>query len=252
MGSVTSRASTTNVALLGWPVAHSLSPPMQNAGFDAAGLDWRYLALPTPPERLGDAVRGLVALGFAGANVTIPHKQEVVAFCDEVDAFAARVGSVNTLVIRDGRVVGSSTDGIAVTRRVRAEGRRCLVLGRGGAALAVAGALEDAGAAEVTLSSRSDERWPPDASGYDMLVNATPVKEEILVAPRAGQQIVDLAYLPDGRETALAAAARLLGCPMVDGLDVLFEQGAASFERWTGTTAPRDAMRSALDAAAGG
>ena len=244
------RPTSTHVALLGWPVSHSLSPPMQNAGFAAAGLDWVYVALPTPPEQLADAVRGLVALGFAGANVTIPHKQAVVGLCDEVDAFATRVGSVNTLVIRDGRISGSSTDGIGVTSAVRADGRRCLVLGRGGAALAVAGALEDAGATEVTMCSRRDPGWPPDSSAYDILVNATPVKDAVVVEPHEAQQVVDLAYLRDGAETALIAAARSLGCDTVDGLDVLFEQGAASFTRWTGVDAPRDAMRSALDAAA--
>src|SRR4249919_1039949 len=106
------RGTTTLVGLLGWPTSHSLSPPMQNAGFAALGLDWAYVPLPTPPELLGDAVRGLRAAGFAGANVTIPHKQAVIAFCDEVDVVAARAGSVNTLVIRDGRVLGSSTDGL--------------------------------------------------------------------------------------------------------------------------------------------
>src|SRR5687768_9821258 len=93
--------TTTLVGLLGWPTAHSLSPPMQNAGFAALGLDWAYVPLPTPPERLGDALRGLVAAGFAGANVTIPHKEAVIALCDEVEEVAAGAGSVNTLVIRD-------------------------------------------------------------------------------------------------------------------------------------------------------
>ncbi len=116
---------------------------MQNAGFAALGLDWAYVPLPTPPERLGDAVRGLVAAGFAGANVTIPHKQAVIAFCDEIDEIAERAHSVNTLVIRDDRVLGSSTDGLAVTSQIDVAGRRALVLGTGGAAKAVALALED-------------------------------------------------------------------------------------------------------------
>ena len=110
------RGTTTLVGLLGWPTSHSLSPTMQNAGFEALGLDWGYVPLPTPPELLPDAVRGLVAVGFAGANVTIPHKQAVVGLCDELDEVAARAGSVNTLVIRDGRVHGSSTDGLAVKK----------------------------------------------------------------------------------------------------------------------------------------
>ena len=240
------RGTTTLVGLLGWPTSHSLSPPMQNAGFEALGLDWAYVPLPTPPEVLGEAVRGLVATGFAGANVTIPHKQAVIELCDELDDVATRAGSVNTLVIRDGRVHGSSTDGLAVTAQIEAHGRRALVLGTGGAAKAVAAALEDAGS-DVVVHGRRDAGWPPSAEGFDVLVNATPVKDELVVPPRAGMQVVDLAYLADGRETALIEAARALDChPCVDGLDVLLAQGAASFERWTGGPAPLVAMRAAL------
>lgn len=238
--------TTTLVGLLGWPTSHSLSPPMQNAGFAALALDWAYVPLPTPPELLPDAVRGLRAMGFAGANVTIPHKQAVIALCDELDDIARAAGSVNTLMFEDGRIIGSSTDGDAVTGQIEAEGRRALVLGAGGAALAVVEALERAGA-EVTMASRREPGWPPSPSDYDVLVNATPVKEELIVTPHAGMQVVDLVYLPDGRDTALVAAAKAAGCDkVVDGLDVLLFQGAAAFERWTGRPAPLVAMRSAL------
>jgi shikimate dehydrogenase len=239
------RGTTTLVGLLGWPTSHSLSPPMQNAGFAVLGLDWAYVPLPTPPERLGEAVRGLVAVGFAGANVTIPHKEAVIALCDDVDDVAARAGSVNTLVIRDDRVLGSSTDGLAVTSQIETEGRRALVLGTGGAAKAVASALEEAHA-EVVVRGRRDPGWPPSADGFDVLVNATPLKEEVVVGPHPGTQVVDLAYHPDGSQTALIATARAIDCPCVDGLDVLLAQGAASFERWTGAAAPLLAMRTAL------
>jgi shikimate dehydrogenase len=240
------RGTTTLVGLLGWPTSHSLSPPMQNAGFAALGLDWAYVPLPTPPELLSDAVRGLRAMGFAGTNVTIPHKQAVIALCDELDEISRAAGSVNTLVFEDGRAIGSSTDGDAVAGQIEADGRRALVLGAGGAALAVVEALERAGA-EVTVASRREPGWPPSAEGYDVLVNATPVKEELIVAPHAGMRVVDLAYLPDGRDTALVAAAKESGCEIVvDGLDVLLFQGAASFERWTGLPAPLVAMRTAL------
>ena len=121
---------------------------MQNAAFQEAGLDWAYVALPVEPERLEPAVAGLVALGFEGANVTIPHKTGVLAFCDELDHVASRGGSVNTPVIREGRALGSSTDGLAVTGAVEAEGARCSSSG-GGAAQAVATALVDAGSASV-------------------------------------------------------------------------------------------------------
>jgi shikimate dehydrogenase len=240
------RGTTTLVGLLGWPTSHSMSPPMQNAGFAAVGLDWAYVPLPTPPELLPDAVRGLRAMGFAGANVTIPHKQAVIELCDELDDIARAAGSVNTLVFDDRRVIGSSTDGDAVTGQIEAEGRRSLVLGAGGAARAVVEALERAGA-HVTVASRREPGWPPSPSGYDVLVNATPVKEELIVAPHAGMQVVDLAYLPDSHDTALVAAAKQAGCEIVvDGLDVLLLQGAASFERWTGLPAPLVAMRTAL------
>jgi shikimate dehydrogenase len=240
------RGTTTLVGLLGWPTSHSLSPRMHNAGFAALGLDWAYVPLPTPPEPLAEAVRGLVATGFAGANVTIPHKESMIPLCDELDRVAERSGSVNTLVIREGRVLGSSTDGLAVTSQIEADGRRVLVLGTGGAAKAVAAALEEAGG-EVVVRGRRDSGWPPSADGFDVLVNATPVKEELVVSPRAGMQVVDLAYLPDGRPTALIAAAQALDChPCVDGLDILLAQGAASFERWTGEPAPLVAMRKAL------
>jgi shikimate dehydrogenase len=241
----TIRGTTTLVGILGWPVSHSLSPPLQNAGFAALGLDWAYVPLPTPPERLADAVRGLVATGFAGANVTIPHKQAVIALCDEVDEIATRAGSVNTLVVRDGRVFGSSTDGDAVTSRLETAGRSALVLGAGGAAKAAIEALERAGAT-VTVATRRAPGWPPDAAPFDIVVNATPLKEELVVTPRTGQQVVDLAYLPDGRPTALGAAAHAAGCAVVDGLDILLAQGAASFELWTGLPAPVEAMRAAL------
>lgn len=219
---------------------------MQNAGFTALELDWAYVPLPTPPDLLEAAVLGLRALGFAGANVTIPHKRAVMALCDDLDDVARAAGSVNTLVFRDGRVLGSSTDGDAVVGQIEADGRRALVLGAGGAAAAVVEALERAGA-EVTTATRRAADWPPSASGFDVLVNATPVKDELIVEPHAGLQVVDLAYLPDGRDTALVAAATDTGCEVVvTGLDVLLFQGAASFERWTGLAAPLAAMRRAL------
>jgi shikimate dehydrogenase len=242
---------TTLVGLLGDPVAGSLSPRMQNAGFDALALDWAYVPLPVPAARLEDAVRGLVALGFAGANVTIPHKQAVVPHCDELSRTAERSGSVNTLRFLDGRVLGDSTDGEAVTSAIAADGARALVLGAGGAAQAVVAALWDAGAEDVVAAHRSEPGWPPSGDGFDVLVNATPVRDEVLVEPRTGQQVVDLAYRPDGEPTALVAAARAAGAGrVVDGLEVLVRQGAASFRLWTGLEPPVDVMRAAVDSTA--
>jgi shikimate dehydrogenase len=237
-------ATTRLVALLGHPVAHSRSPAMQNAAFAARGLDWAYVAVDVAPEDLEDALRGLVALGFAGANVTIPHKRAVADLCDELDRAAARAVSVNTLVFRDGRILGSSTDGLAVVEAVEARGARALVLGGGGAGHAVAAALSDAGAG-VRVATRRDPDWPPRESEATILVNATPLVDEVLVEPRPGQTVVDLAYRPDGSDTALVTAARRAGCPVVDGLDVLVRQGAASFRTWTGAEAPLELMRAA-------
>jgi shikimate dehydrogenase len=222
---------TTHVALLGHPVSHSLSPVMQNAAFEELGLDWHYSAFDV--EEPVEAVQALVALGFAGANVTIPHKQAVVAVCDEAEGDA-----VNTLVFRQGQVLGFNTDreilaGIISTR--------ACVIGAGGAALALAPALPN----DTHVFSRSGD-WPPDAEGCDLIVNATPIRDEVLVELEPWQTVVDLAYGADGFETALITAARRAGCETVNGLEALVRQGAKSFELWTGLAAPVDVMRAAL------
>ena len=228
-------ATTRLVALVGHPVSHSLSPRIHNAAFAARGLDWAYVACDVPPERLEAGVHGLSALGFAGANVTSPHKQAVVALCDETDGSDA----LNTLVFRDGRIVGLNTDREIVAGLQAA--RVCLI-GAGGAAVA----LMPAFAAEIRMFSRS-RAWPPDPTGCDVIVNATPVTDELLVEPRAEHVVVDLAYRADGRETALVAAARAAGSRVViDGREALVRQGAASFERWTGVAAPVGVMRAAV------
>jgi shikimate dehydrogenase len=177
------------------------------------------------------AVRALVTLGFAGANVTIPHKQAVVAACDETDGDA-----VNTLVISDGRVAGYNTDreilnGIAAMR--------ACVIGGGGAARTLAPALP-----EVTTTFTRSGVWPPDATGCDLIVNATPVRDEVLVELSPNQTVVDLAY--GSEETALVLAARAAGCTVIDGREALVRQGAASFRLWTGLEPPVDVMRAAV------
>ena len=236
---------TTLVGILGWPVSYSLSPAMHNPAFAALGLDWAYVPLPTPPERLADAVKGIVAAGFAGANVTIPHKTSVIELCDEVEDVARHAESVNTLVFRGGRVLGSSTDVVAIEQAVADTSGSALVLGRGGSAKAAIAALTARGF-DVTVVGRRDPGWPPDATGFDVVVNATPVKDEPVVLPQRGQVVVDLPYREDGTPTALAAAAGSAGARLVDGLEILLWQGAASFERWTGHPAPQAAMRAAL------
>jgi len=215
---------------------------MQNAAFAALALDVAYVPLGVAPEQLEDAVRGMVATGFLGANVTTPHKLAVVALCDEVEG---AIQSVNTLVIRDGRVLGSSTDTAALVDR-RPE--RAAVVGAGGAATAWIDELRARGA-HVDVFARKG-KWPPLTDDAELVVHATPVKDELLFAPRAGQTVIDLAYRAEGGETAHAAAAAAAGSELVDGLDVLVAQGAASFERWTGVPAPVDVMRAAVRSAA--
>jgi shikimate dehydrogenase len=219
--------TTRLVGLLGWPVDHSLSPTMQNAAFAALDLDWAFVPLPTPPDSLPDAVRGLAALGFAGASVTTPHKHAVARLC------AADSRSVNTLVIGPAGIEGRSTDAAILAGRAA---ERPVVLGDGGSATAFVQALPHA-----RRFSRRGE-WPPDPSGADLVVNATSEREEVLVELEAGQVLVDLPY----PETATAAAARRAGATVVSGLEVLLAQGAAAFELWTGEPAPVDAMRAAL------
>jgi shikimate dehydrogenase len=223
--------TTTLVGLLRWPAKESLSPRMHNAAFAALGLDWAYVALPTPPERLGDAVRGLAAMGFAGANVTTPHKLAVIEFC-ETDA-----PSVNTLVVRDGRVEGWTTDTAILEGLPR---QSPVVIGDGGVAAAFMRALPDA----QQFARRGT--WPPQVDGADLVVNATSERDAVLVEVRPGQTLVDLPY-PD---TATAVAARRAGASVVSGLEVLLAQGVAAFELWTGMPAPVDAMREALGFAA--
>jgi shikimate dehydrogenase len=215
------------VGLLGDPVSGSLSPVMQNAAFAARGLHWAYVPLPVRAERLEDALRGLVALGFAGANVTTPHKLAVARLVE------ADVPSVNTLVVRDGRLHGSSTDAAILAEL---EFERAAILGDGGAAVAFAAALPGA----VQFSRRGV--WPPDVAEFDLVVNATSERDEVIVELGSGQTLLDLPY----PATATARAAAAHGARVVDGLDVLVAQGAAAFELWTGVPAPADVMRAAV------
>lgn len=221
--------TTRLVGLIGWPVEHSLSPRMQNAAFAALGLDWAYVPLPTRPGQLAEAVSGLAALGFAGANVTAPHKLAVAELC-ETDA-----PSVNTLVVRDGRVEGWTTDA-AILEGLSAENP--VIIGDGGAATAFLHAVPGA-----RRYSRRLE-WPPDVSGADLVINATSARDDVLVNLGSGQTLVDLPY----PETATARAARRAGATVMTGLDVLVAQGAASFELWTGIAPPIDVMRAAVAA----
>jgi len=219
--------STRLVGIIGWPVEHSLSPRIHNAAFAALGLDWAYVPLPTPPDRLADAVLGLAALGFVGANVTAPHKVAVAALC-ETDA-----PSVNTLVVRGDTVEGWTTDAAVLADLTTA---RPVIVGDGGAAVAFLQALPHA----RQFSRRG--AWPPETAGADLVVNATSARDEVVARVGVGQTLVDLPY----PETATANAAREAGAAVLTGLDVLVAQGGASFEVWTGMRAPVEAMRRAI------
>jgi shikimate dehydrogenase len=211
------------VVLIGSPVAHSLSPAMQNAAFEECGLDWSYRALDVAPQELAEVVHGL----DAGANVTAPYKLDVARLV------GSKLRSVNSLVVRDGAIEAHSTDA-AVLDGLTFD--RPAVIGDGGAAVAFRQAMPGA----QIFSRRS--RWPPDVGGFDLVVNATPVRDEVLAELGPGQTLVDLPY-PD---TATAAAARAAGARVIGGLEVLVAQGAASFELWTGLPAPVAVMRSAV------
>ncbi len=196
---------------------------MQNAAFAARGLDWVYLALEVPPEHLEDAVRGLSALGFAGANVTAPHKLAVAKL------LGSELPSVNTLVGTEPYSTDTAIlDGL--------EFERPAIVGDGGAAVAFKHALPQA-----RVFSRKGE-WPPDVRDADLVVHATPVRDEVLFELGAGQTLIDLPY----PRTATADAAAASGARVLDGLEVLAAQGAAAFELWTGVPAPVAVMRRAL------
>lgn len=255
--------------VLGFPVAHSRSPEIQNAAFRAVGLDWRYVKLPVPPALFAETVRALPGSGFRGANVTIPHKRAALELGDERTPSAEAIGAANTLTFLDGGgIEAHNTDApgflAAVGDDVR--GLRALVLGAGGAGRAVAWALREAGAAEVKVWNRTAERAEalaaelgvehalrPQAS--DLLVNATSVGLEPRLDEAATlaalqldeldppRTVVDLVY--GQAPTPLLGWAARGGSRTVDGLEILVRQGALSFERWTGIEPPLDVMRRA-------
>jgi shikimate dehydrogenase len=262
-------AARRRLGVLGWPVAHSRSPAIHNAALAAAGFaGWRYQLLPAPPELFAEIVRALPAAGFAGANVTIPHKRAALALAGEVTDRAGAIGAANTLTFGDcGEIAADNTDapGLIASLPFAVAGRTALVLGAGGSARAAVWALADAGAGEVRVWNRTPERADALASDLgatpvrsagpaDLLINCTAVgldgSDPFGALPlRAGDltgygAVVDLVYTGDG--TRLVDAARGLGVPAVDGETILIAQGALSFQLWTGVAAPVDVMRAAV------
>ena len=260
--------------VLGWPLTHTLSPAIHTAAFRRLGFDWAYLSFPVPPDLLPQAVGGLRALGAVGANVTIPHKETVIAHLDQLSGDAAAIGAVNTIQRLGDRLIGHNTDVdgfrefIAGDAGINVSGSRALVLGTGGAARAVVKALDDLDAAEIVIAARSSERgtaltqlvgrahatvadwdWAVAlASDAMIVVNATPLGGEGEdpvpdAAWHSGQVVVDLVYSPPA--TPLVEAARAAGADAWGGLGMLVRQAAASFQIWTGQDPPLETMSAA-------
>lgn len=270
--------------ILGDPVAHSLSPVMQNAAFAALGVDAVYVPFPVAPAALGEAVAGLRALGVAGVNVTIPHKEAVRAHLDRLDPLAARIGAVNTVVREGNLLVGYNTDGAGFLRSLAEDlqfyptGKRVLLLGAGGACRAALVALVEAGASQVVIANRTVERaaglcgefasfYPGTRfanlplrrgdleaalSETDLLVNTSSLglKGESIELPwealPPAASVYDMVYARTPEGTPLLREARSLGRRAADGLGMLAGQGEEAFFLWTGLRPPPGLMKKRL------
>ena len=273
------------LGIIGHPIGHSISPLFQQAALDAIGFDGAYEAWDVAPDGLGEFVAGLRAPGTLGINVTVPHKEAVIPFLDEVDDWASTAGAVNTIVNRDGRLAGHNTDGIGFLRALRdgagfdPRGRDVLVLGAGGSARGVVYALARAGIAQLFIANRTLERAErladiaidsgvaaesmalSDAPGatreVSLIVNCTSMGmvhgPDEDGSPLSADDIPstvlvnDLVYNP--LETPLLREAARAGAATLGGIQMLVYQGAASFEMWTGHDAPAAVMLEAATAA---
>ena len=265
--------STHVVGIIGWPVAHSLSPAIHNAAFAALEMDWVYVPLPVPPGEVAEALAGLRALGMVGANVTMPHKTEVAGLLDDLSEDATRLRAVNTILVGANAISGHNTDAPGFDRFLRRDagfdpvGKSALVFGAGGAARACALALARAGFAELTVALREPSRADPVRAAIDgfemkirvvafedaakatsdLIVNATPLGAhgESLPLPALGPDVlgIDLLYRPS--HTPMLAAIRSAGGAAFGGIGLLLEQAALAFELWTGQPAPVEVMSAA-------
>lgn len=275
------------VACLGQPVDENPTGVMQEAAFQALGLNWRYLTIEVTPGGLKDAIAGVRAFGMRGINLTIPHKVAVIEHLDELTLEAQAIGAVNTVRREGDRLIGENTDGKGFLRGVRMDagldpkGKRAVVLGAGGAARAIVTELALAGCAEIVVVNRSVERGQTMAadlaaktgasirfqpwtgiyavpSGVDLLVNATSIglfpdvdatpPVDLTGAPE-GMLVSDAVFNPP--ETGLLRLARQRGLRVLDGLSMLVYQGVIGFELWTGHKAPEAVMKAALREALG-
>jgi shikimate dehydrogenase len=246
----------TLAGVVGYPVGHSRSPAMMAAAFAELGLDWRYFKLPVPPELFAETVKALPASGYAGANVTIPHKLAALELADDASAAAKAVGAANTLTFADGRIEADNTDAGGILDAIGEPlPKTALVLGAGGAGRAAVWALKEAGV-DAAVWNRTAER----AEGLGVRRVERPEPAELVVNATslgmAGENAVELLGVPEmdvlvelvyGDEpTQLERWASGRGARVVSGSEVLVRQGARSLERWTGAAAPVDAMRAAL------
>ncbi|UKS30415.1 shikimate dehydrogenase [Paenibacillus sp. HWE-109] len=266
--------------VFGDPIRHSRSPIMLNRAFQEAGINAVYAAFHVRPDELGNAVRGIRALGYRGINVTIPHKVEVMSYLDEIDEGASIVGAVNTIVNEAGKLVGYNTDGIGYVRSLKEEtgivlsGKRVLLLGAGGAARGVAYALAKEGVACIYIANRTKERAIELAEtisvytktvglGLDELGDIVDEVDFVLNTTSAGMHphvdelpmpvellrehhlVSDLIYNP--RITRFLREAEAKGARIHGGLGMFIYQGAFAFEYWTGTPAPVAAMRQVVE-----
>lgn len=258
------------VGLIGWPVEHSRSPAMHNAAFEAFSLDWRYILLPTPLDQLEAVVDRVRSGELSGTNVTIPHKQAVMPLLDEIDPAAQAVGAVNTIVRREGRLIGFNTDTLGFKRSlletgIAIEHQACAILGAGGSARAVVYVLRELGA-RITIYARdvakasvlsSDVRPLSDVAHIDsatrLIVNTTPVglSPHVDASPWPANVplpstalVFDLLNNPP--RTRLMQQAEKQGLRAVNGWGMLVYQGAAAFKLWTGVEPPVEVMMAAL------
>jgi len=259
--------------IIGWPVEHTFSPSMHNAAFAALRINAAYVPFAVKPARLKDAVLSLKALNISGANVTVPHKQEVIKFLDKIDPLAKSVGSVNTIKNQNGILAGYNTDGIGFIKDIRRlgfnpRGKTALVVGSGGAGRAVVEALSWAGAKKIFVTDKFEplskalaakaknavfvpfKTWADKVEISDILVNATPVgmrKNDPPILgttfPKKGLFVYDLVY---NRKTKLVRDAKKAGLKAYSGIGMLLNQGTAAFEIWTSIKAPVKIMERAL------
>jgi shikimate dehydrogenase len=257
------------LAVLGFPVGHSRSPAMHSAALAELGLaeQWSYEAIEVAPDAFETRVRAMPDEGFAGANVTVPHKGAALSLADDLSETAREIGAANTLIFVDGEVRAENTDAEGFLRSLPRSpaDKRTLVLGAGGAARAIVWALLREGA-EVEVWNRTELRSrnlceelggssvpQPGQGTYELIVNTTavglsgedPFAELPLEAEafKGDQTVVDMVY--GGEPTALLRAAEAAGATTVDGIEILVQQGALSLETWTGRPAPLDTMRAA-------